>query len=65
MLPNDVARCRGVFVAEPGLTELIWREGCEDCQRRTATQPHERFVQMEPPALILFECEYRIPGGEE
>ena len=56
-LPNDVARCPGVGSEEEG-----WREGCEDCYRRTS-KPHQnsmRWVWMEPPPIIAFECEFRI-----
>jgi hypothetical protein len=51
-LPSDVARCRGVGDDVDG-----WREGCEDCSRRLS--PLGR-VHMEPPQIIVFECEYRI-----
>lgn len=52
-MPADVARCLGVGdVGE-------WREGCEDCLRRTdrSTFP---LHWMEPPPIIVFECEARI-----
>jgi hypothetical protein len=60
VLPTDVARCHGS--GEPG----DWREGCEDCQRRTSPPADpDRVWRMTPPAVIVFECEARIaPGGE-
>ena len=53
-LPNDIARCAGVGNDEEG-----WREGCEDCMRRTSP-PAEMQWWIEPPPIIVFECEYRI-----
>lgn len=59
-LPNDIARCPGVGSEEEG-----WREGCEDCQRRTAPRDVQSWGVI-PPAIIVFECEYRIePNGDE
>lgn len=52
-LPADVARCAGV------IDEGQWREGCEDCRRRT-DPPHDRQVHMQPPLIVAFECEARI-----
>lgn len=53
-LPHDVARCQGVGSDAEG-----WRDGCDDCLRRTSTggdyTPH-----IAPPPIIVFECEYRI-----
>lgn len=55
-LPNDIARCAGVF--DDG-----WRVGCEHCLRRTS--PGGR-VHMEPPGLLVFGCDYEIEqGGRE
>lgn len=54
-LPSDVARCAGVGSDEDG-----WREGCEDCLRRTAPQTRDQTAYMLPPTLIVFECEHRI-----
>ena len=54
-LPYDVARCNGAG------GEGEWREGCEDCQRRTDRSCGERQPWMAPPSIIVFECEYRIP----
>ena len=51
-LPHDIARCPGVGSDADG-----WREGCEDCRRRT--EPGGR-VQMSPPPIVVFECEYRL-----
>lgn len=53
-LPADVARCSGVEY-EDG-----WREGCEDCMRRTSPSDHPYQVWIEPPPIITFECEFRI-----
>lgn len=62
-LPNDIARCKGMWV-EDG-EHSGWREGCENCLRRTAPKP-ERYVMIAPPEIITFECEYLIePYGEE
>ena len=56
-LPNDFARCAG-----DGSDEEGWREGCEDCLRRTA--PWAGLPgggeHIKPPPIIVFECEYRI-----
>lgn len=55
-LPTDVARCPG-SQPDPG----DFREGCEDCLRRTSPPANpERVVMMAPPPIITFECEYRI-----
>ena len=53
-LPRDIARCPGVGDDFDG-----WREGCEDCQRRT--DPGGDYTpHMAPPPIIVFECEHRI-----
>ena len=52
-LPNDYARCNGVKI------DGEWREGCEDCLRRTAPRP-EIYSIIQPPPIIAFECENRI-----
>lgn len=57
-LPADIARCDGVQ------HEGEWREGCEDCQRRTSRPDHPRLPWMTPPAIVVFECEARIAPGE-
>jgi len=59
ILPANVARCPGLGFWEDG--EYDWREGCEDCLRRTI--PGGR-VTIKPPAIIAFECEHRIGPGE-
>ena len=51
-LPHDFARCAG-----DGSDDEGWREGCDDCLRRTAPGGEQH---MEPPPIIVFECEYRI-----
>lgn len=53
-LPKDFAKCRGVGSDDEG-----WREGCEQCLRRT-TPPGDNQSWIEPPAIIVFECEYLI-----
>jgi hypothetical protein len=53
-LPNDYARCRGVGSDEEG-----WREGCDNCLRRTA--PRDGIGPwIAPPPIIAFECENLI-----
>ena len=54
-LPADVARCPGVGSFEDG--EQHWREGCDDCLRRTATG---EWGWIDPPPIIAFECHRRI-----
>jgi hypothetical protein len=58
-LPADIARCIGDGSFEHG--EQHWREGCDDCLRRTAPGGRRK---MEPPPIIAFECEYRIGPGD-
>ncbi len=58
-LLTEQARCQGVGYQEDDGWE--WREGCEDCLRRTSPGGS---VHMEPPPIIVFECEYRIAPGE-
>ena len=48
-LPIDVARCNGAG----------WDE-CYDCLRRTSKPSGDRVVMMEPPEIIVFECEFVI-----
>jgi hypothetical protein len=55
-LPNDIARCSGIGYEEDD--GFYWRDGCEDCQRRTS--PPGEVKDIEPPSIIVFECEYRI-----
>ena len=52
-LPHDIARCPGVQ------HDGEWREGCDDCMRRTSPGG-ERQAWMEPPAVIAFWCEFHI-----
>ena len=56
-LHDDISRCDGVGFEEDGVWG--WREGCEDCLRRTAPRP-ERVSLIQPPPIITFECEHRI-----
>lgn len=58
-LPADIARCDGVGSASEG-----WRDGCANCLRRTAPRPWPFCVGMQPPKVIVFECEYRIDPKE-
>ena len=52
-LPYDTARCAGVQY------DGDWREGCDDCLRRTSPAgPMSPWI--EAPLLVVFECEYRI-----
>ena len=53
-LLDDIARCRGVGSDEEG-----WRDGCESCIRRLSDRDGMTW-HMEPPAIIVFECEYLI-----
>ena len=57
-LPFDDSRCAGVQY------DGDWREGCEDCLRRTSPGDTERQAWMEAPLIIVFWCEYRI-GTED
>ncbi len=54
-LLNDIARCAGVGSESEG-----WREGCEDCLRRTSPADGDWVSNMAPPPIIAFECEFRI-----
>ena len=54
-LPADIARCPGIGYEEDD--GFYWREGCEDCLRRTSPGGTSNI---EPPSIIVFECEYRI-----
>ena len=57
-LPYDTARCAGVQY------DGDWREGCDDCLRRTSAGDPDRQAWIEAPPLVVFECEYRIgPEG--
>jgi len=57
-LPNDVARCAGYGSAAEG-----WREGCDDCLRRTAVAVGDGVPTMDLPPIIVFWCEYHIEPG--
>lgn len=58
-LPADIARCLGDGSFEDG--EHHWREGCDDCLRRTAPVGQNWIT---PPPIIVFECEYRIAPAD-
>jgi hypothetical protein len=54
-LAADDRRCPGVQI------DGDWRDGCEDCLRRTVPPANpERVWMMTPPAIVVFECESRI-----
>jgi hypothetical protein len=52
----EVLGCPGDGYREDGRWD--WREGCEDCTRRTRPDPSDGVI--EPPPIIAFECELRI-----
>ena len=54
-LSADIARCIGV-----GGDDMGWREGCEHCLRRTSPPARPYQVYLEPPPIIVFECEYLL-----
>ena len=58
-LPAGVARCPGDGSLEDG--KWHWREGCDDCLRRTAPGGENSIAS---PVIIAFECEHRIGPGE-
>lgn len=63
MLPFDVARCQGVEFIEDG--EPFWREGCDDCLRRTEPgDPAGQWYQAPPAQYVGLVCPQRI-GPEE
>jgi len=57
-LPPDIERCPGVGEQEDG--QWFWREGCDDCARRTSPGP----LTMTPPPIVVFECEARLSPGD-
>ena len=52
----EVLGCPGYGGSEDG--QWHWREGCDDCTRRTRPNPADGVV--EPPPIVAFECELRI-----
>lgn len=60
-LSNDVARCAGVV----GDDDEGWREGCDDCMRRTTPSTGDVLAWMMPPAIIAFWCEFRIGPNDQ
>lgn len=52
----EVLGCPGVGCSEDG--RWNWREGCENCTRRTRPNPNDGAI--EPPPIIVFECHLRI-----
>lgn len=57
-LHYDYARCNG-YQTQDG-----WRDGCEDCLRRTSPGREHYQPYILPPTIIVFECESRIAPGE-
>ena len=57
-LPNDIARCDGDWHDDG--EDSGWREGCEDCLRRTAPRQNTISIMISPPPIIAFECENLI-----
>jgi len=53
-LPHDYARCIGYQ------TGGEWREGCADCLRRTSPGREHRQAFIQPPIIIVFECDKKI-----
>jgi hypothetical protein len=54
LLVQPLARCPGVSFIEDGV--IYWREGCDDCLRRTSPGS-ERSNSMSPPPILAFWCE--------
>ena len=52
----EVLGCPGDGSSEDG--QWHWREGCDDCTRRTRPDPADGVV--EPPPIVVFECKLRI-----
>jgi hypothetical protein len=52
----EVLGCPGDGYSEDG--RWWWRQGCEDCLRRTRPDPADGVIQ--PPPIIAFWCELRI-----
>ena len=62
-LPANADRCAGMWCEDSLGGE--WREGCEQCVRRTAPLPESGVEWMTPPPIIAFWCEgYIGPNGE-
>jgi hypothetical protein len=61
-LHSDVSRCEGIGSEEYG--EWNWREGCDNCLRRTAPRNGVHSF-IEPPAIIAFWCEWHIEPDEK
>jgi hypothetical protein len=63
-LPANADRCAGMWVVDSLGGE--WREGCEDCLRRTTPPPESGATWMEPPLIVAFWCEGLIqPEGKQ
>jgi hypothetical protein len=60
-LPAYIARCPGVGDWEDGAWD--WREGCEDCRRRTSRGQSE-VPPIVPEGIVVFECPWRIAPNE-
>jgi hypothetical protein len=62
-LPYHVPRCKGVRYIEDD--ETYWREGCEQCLRRTSPpNPNPEQQWVEPPTIITFFCEYLLEESD-
>ncbi len=58
-LPGDVARCPGVSDTDDAGTH--WRDGCEDCLRRTSPPANPHWQPwISPPAILVFFCPHYI-----
>lgn len=54
-LPFNIDRCKGVGSPEEG-----WREGCDICLRRLSLGDGDNQKYIQPPEIIVFECEHLI-----
>ena len=52
----EVLGCPGAGIQEDG--QFDWAYDCADCQRRIRPDPADGVV--EPPPIVVFECELRI-----
>lgn len=58
-MTTPIAHCPGEgYMGNLEDGQWYWREGCEDCLRRTNPDPDAGTV--EPPLIIAFKCELRI-----
>ena len=52
----EVLGCPGAGIQEDG--QFDWAYGCADCLRRVRPDPADGVL--EPPPIVVFECELRI-----